>query len=102
MIDVAPHHVETIKAILRRRVPDREVWAFGSRATRTAKEYSDLDLAVIGDAPLDLRQLAMLENDFDESDLPFTVDVVVWATTSDSFRQIIRSTAVVLIPLDHP
>jgi len=28
--------------------------------------------------------------------------VVDWATTSESFRQIIRKTAVVLLPLDHP
>jgi predicted nucleotidyltransferase len=96
MIDVSPQNLEAVKAILRRHVPDREVWVFGSRATRTAKEYSDLDLAVIGDIPLDLGQLALLENDFDESELPFKVDVVDWATASESFRQIIRKTAVML------
>lgn len=100
MIDVDPLHLETIKAILRRHVPGREVWVFGSRATRTAKKYSDLDLAVIGEVPLALGQLALLENDFDESELPFKVDVVDWATTSESFRQIIRRTAVVLFPTD--
>lgn len=96
MIDVSPQYLETVKAILRRHVPDREVWVFGSRATGTAKEYSDLDLAVIGDTPIDLGRLALLENDFDESELPFKVDVVDWATASESFRQIIRRTAVVL------
>lgn len=96
MIDVSPQYLETVKAILRRHVPDRDVWVFGSRATGTAKEYSDLDLAVIGDTPIDLGRLALLENDFDESELPFKVDVVDWATASESFRQIIRRTAVVL------
>ncbi len=96
MIDADPHHLETIKAILRRHVPDREVWAFGSRATRTAKKYSDLDLAVIGATPLTLAQMAALENDFDESELPFKVDMVDWATTSESFRRIIRRTAVLV------
>ena len=96
MIDLAPQQLATVKAILRRQLPDREVWVFGSRATGTAKEYSDLDLAVIGDIPLDLGQLALLENDFDESELPFKVDVVDWATASEPFRQIIRKTAVVL------
>lgn len=100
MIDVDPLHLETIKGILRRHVPGREVWVFGSRATRVAKKYSDLDLVVIGDIPLTLGQLALLENDFDESELPFKVDVVDWATTSESFRQIIRRTAVVLLPPD--
>ncbi|WP_298269499.1 nucleotidyltransferase family protein [Geobacter sp.] len=96
MIDVAPQYLETVKAILRRHVPDREVWVFGSRATGTAKQYSDLDLAVIGDTPLDFGRLALLENDFDESELPFKVDVVDWSTASESFRQVIRKTAVVL------
>ena len=96
MIDAAPGHLETVKAILTRHLPEREVWVFGSRATATAKEYSDLDLAVIGDIPLDLGQLAVLEHDFDESDHPFKVDVVDWAAASESFRQIIRKTAVVL------
>ena len=93
---IAPHHLQTVKDILRRHVPDREVWLFGSRATGTAKEFSDLDLAIIGTAPLTLSQLALLENDFDESELPFKVDVVDWASTSDSFREIIRKTAIVL------
>jgi len=96
MIDLAPAHLETVKVILRRHLPDREVLVFGSRATMTAKEYSDLDLAVIGDTPLTLSQLALLENDFDESDLPFKVDVVDWATTSEPFRQIICKTGVKL------
>lgn len=96
MIEVSPEQLATIKAILRRHLPDREVLVFGSRATGTAKEYSDLDLAVTGDTPLDLGRLALLENDFDESELPFKVDVVDWAAASESFRQIIRRTAVVI------
>ncbi len=97
MIDVSPHHLETVKAILRRHLPGREVCVFGSRARGTAKEYSDLDLAIIGDVPLTLGQLALLENDLDESELPFKVDVVDWAATGEPFRQVIRKTAVVLL-----
>lgn len=67
---IVPHHLQTVKEILRRHVPDREVWLFGSRATGTAKKFSDLDLAIIGSTPLTLSQLAQLENDFDESELP--------------------------------
>lgn len=36
-------------AILQTEVPEREIWAFGSRATGAAKAHSDLDLAVMGD-----------------------------------------------------
>lgn len=99
-IDLNPHDREEVKRILRACVPGYEVWAFGSRAKWTAKPYSDLDLAVISDQPLPIATMALLRESFDESDLTIKVDVVDWATTSESFRQIIRKTAVVLLPLN--
>ncbi|MBF0155226.1 MAG: nucleotidyltransferase domain-containing protein [Magnetococcales bacterium] len=89
LIDIRPDHWEIVRAILKKHVSDREVWAFGSRAKWTAKQYSDLDLCILGDGPLELEQQASLEEDFSESDLPFKVDVVDWATTADGFRGII-------------
>jgi type I restriction enzyme S subunit len=79
-------------------VPDREVWAFGSRANGTAKAYSDLDLAVITDTPLSLDVSGALREDFAESDLPWRVDIVDWATTSETFRKIIERDKVVALP----
>ncbi|MEW6774926.1 MAG: restriction endonuclease subunit S [Bdellovibrionota bacterium] len=96
LLDVRPDHLEIIQKILRRHVPGREIWAFGSRATWTAKEHSDLDLAVIGEEPLSFQTLGALRDDFSESDLPYKVDVVDWATTSESFREIIRKDKVVV------
>ena len=95
-IDIRSDHWEIVRDILQRRVPQFEVWAFGSRAKWTAKPYSDLDLAVITDNPLSLDIGAALADDFSESDLPWKVDVVDWATTSESFRQIIARDRVVV------
>jgi len=78
-------------------VPDREVWAFGSRAKWTAKEYSDLDIAIIGNEPLSLNVMAELMDAFQESDLPFKVDVVDWATTKPPFRRAIESSKIAVI-----
>ena len=96
MIDLSPHHLETVKRILAEHVPDCEVRAFGSRATWTAWEYSDLDLAVVSPEPLDRRTSANLREAFEESDLPIRVDVVEWATLTDGFRQAIEGDCVVL------
>ena len=93
-VDLRPDHWAIVCSALRRHVPDREVLAFGSRATWTAKEYSDLDLAVMGEEPLPLNTAAALAEDLCESDLPFKVDIVDWARTDDSFRSIIRRGAV--------
>ena len=89
-IDLRPDHLEIVRDVLRRHLPTRQVVAFGSRATWTAKEYSDLDLAVLGDEPLPLDTMAALSEGFSESDLPFKVDVVVWANVDDRLRNVIR------------
>ncbi len=68
----------------------------GSRTKGTAKHYSDLDLAVISDHALSLAVSAALDDEFTESDLPWKVDVVDWATTSEPFRKIIKQQRVVV------
>ena len=96
LIDIAPTDWRIVRDILRKHVPDREVWAFGSRANRTARTYSDLDLAVITDTPLSFEISGALAEDFSESDLPFRVDIVDWARTEEAFRRIIDKDKVVL------
>ena len=90
MIDLNPNHLGTVKAILAEHVPKCEVRAFGSRATWTAKDYSDLDLAVVGKGPLDWKTLGRLKEAFEESDLPMRVDVLDWHSISDSFRKVLE------------
>jgi len=89
-LDLNPRDWEIVHNILARHVPQYEVWAFGSRTKGTAKEYSDLDLVIITKQPLSLALSAAIADDFAESDLPIKVDVVDWATTSETFRQAIE------------
>ena len=89
MIDLSPDHLETVRRILAEQAPGCEVRAFGSRVTRSAKEYSDLDLAVVGAASLDWGTLGRLKEAFEESDLPMRVDVLDWHGISQSFREVI-------------
>ena len=89
MIDLNPKHFETIQHILAKHVPGCEVRAFGSRVKWTAKDYSDLDLAVVGSNSLSLRQKRRLTEAFEESDLPIRVDVLDWHTISEEFKKII-------------
>ena len=96
-LDLRPDHMDIVRDVLRRHVSDRKVLAFGSRVTWTAKHYSDLDLAVLGDEPLPLDLTSALAESFDDSDLPFKVDVVDWASTSESFREVIEKNCVMLV-----
>ena len=96
LLDIGAAEWSIVQSILQLHVPGNEVWAFGSRVKWTAKEFSDLDLAIIGQTPLKLDVCASLAEDFSNSDLPWKVDVVDWATTSEAFREIIRKDKVVV------
>jgi predicted nucleotidyltransferase len=96
MLDLSPDDLAIVQNILRKHVPDREVWAFGSRVTGSARRYSDLDLAIITDAPLSFKIRGDMTEDFSESDLPFRVDILDWATTRDNFRRIVEKDRVVV------
>jgi predicted nucleotidyltransferase len=89
MLDITQEQLAIVKEILKRRVPERTVWAFGSRIKGTAIKTSDLDLVILGDEPLSSKQRADLVDDFDESLLPFKVDIVEWGRISPEFREII-------------
>lgn len=90
MVDMEPRHLALLKEILRKEIPDRSVWLFGSRAKGGARPSSDADLAILGEVFLGFERLGALREAFEESDLPFKVDLVDWATTSEEFRQIIE------------
>ncbi len=89
MIDLNPKYLETIQHILAEHVPDCEVRAYGSRVKWTAKDYSDLDLAVVGNERLSRRRMRKLQEAFEESDLPIRVDFQDWHAISDSFKNVI-------------
>ncbi len=96
-LDISPEQLQVALNILKRHVPGREVWAFGSRSRGRAHKYSDLDLAVIDDAPLSLKVLADIQDDFIDSDLPFQVDILDWASADDSFRARVAAHKIVLL-----
>ncbi|MDH3998411.1 MAG: nucleotidyltransferase domain-containing protein [Desulfuromonadales bacterium] len=95
-MDLSPKQLAEVRRILIATIPGCTVWAFGSRVNGSAKQYSDLDLVVLAPQPLALDILADLNEQFDESDLPFKVDLLDWATTSEAFRKIIQAERMVL------
>jgi predicted nucleotidyltransferase len=80
-----------VKDILKRYLPRHQVWAFGSRVQGAHKPFSDLDIAVISEQPMELSLLAAVNEAFSESNLPWKVDVVDWMSVSDAFRRLIEA-----------
>jgi len=95
-IDLSASDLVIIRDILRRHVAGLQVWAFGSRVSGRARQFSDLDLCIVGEKPLPPAVAAALAEDFSNSDLPFKVDLVDWITASPTFRDIILSRKVVV------
>ena len=86
-IDLAPALLRQVQAILAEHVPECEVWAFGSRIGGSAKRFSDLDLAIVAEQEIPTRRLALLANAFEESDLPFRVDLVDYHSANPTFKE---------------
>jgi len=97
-LGLPPQDVSDLLELLNRYAPDAEIWAFGSRVNGKARPFSDLDVVIVQDKPLDAQTKAELHYALSESNLPVKVDVVEWAGTSASFRDIIVQNHIVLKP----
>jgi predicted nucleotidyltransferase len=93
MIYMEERHWEIVENILKKY--PYTFYAFGSRVKGTQKRFSDLDLCV--KEPLPPGVWSHILEDFEESNLPFKVDVVQWAYTNSDFKNIIKND---LIPLE--
>lgn len=86
MIDLAPGIKEEITRILRKYLTHAEVRLVGSRAKGDAKPYADVDLLIIADKSLSPEIRALLNTAFDESNIPYKVDLLDDYDLSSSFR----------------
>lgn len=93
-LQLASEHLDELRRLLRRHLPDAEVWAYGSRVKGQAHEGSDLDLAVRQEGrPV---ELGPLREALTQSGLPMLVELHDWASLPEAFRQEIRQRHVVL------
>lgn len=61
------------------------VFLFGSRARRSARPQSDIDVAILPAAPLPPGTLSAIREALDESRVPFAVDLVDLSRCAGSF-----------------
>ena len=89
-LDLTPDDLATVITILEQHLTPMGsvvVSVFGSRATHQAKKYSDLDLIIEANSgAIPAQVMALLTYDFEESLLPFKVDIVDSAEITDGFR----------------
>ena len=93
---ISPVQRTIILDLLRSHLPNTTVWLYGSRANGTARPQSDLDMVVFA-SPDQSRQVADLREAFEESNLPFRVDLFVWDEMPAQFQRNIAAEHVVLV-----
>jgi predicted nucleotidyltransferase len=89
-VDITPEQMAIVQGILKDHLPKGTLaWAFGSRVTCKAKPFSDLDIALEGAVPLPADVLIDLKEAFEQSSLPWKVDVIDLNAVSPEFRAIV-------------
>ena len=95
-IDITVKQRKIVTDLLERHLPDTAAWIYGSRVKWTARPQSDLDMVVFA-TPEQNGRVSDLREAFEESNLPFRVDLFVWDAVPEQFRKQIKSEHVVLV-----
>ena len=101
MAKVSKKTAKEIKDIISRFLDPKEyqVFIFGSRVTGKAEKFSDYDIGILGEKSVPGEKLALIEEAFEESDLPFKVEVVDFSLVSSKFKKIALSKIKELQPI---
>ena len=94
-IDITSDQRKTLLSLLERYLPNTAAWVYGSRVKWTSRPQSDLDLVVFA-TPDQQRRVSELREAFEESNLPFRVDLFVWDDVPEQFHKQIEAEHVVL------
>lgn len=86
MIQMDEKHLKIVQDILSKY--PYTFYAFGSRVKGKPRRLSDLDLCFMEDIPWSHR--AQIDEAFEESDLPYKVDVVDWNLCDEDFKREIK------------
>jgi predicted nucleotidyltransferase len=81
-----------IKEIVRKYLPDKDykIFIFGSRAEGKNRKFSDIDLGIEGPEKISSLIHLNIEEDLENSDIPYRVDVVDFKTVSPDFAKIAK------------
>lgn len=95
MIDLEQKYIDFIKNTISSMIHNYKLYVFGSRAKNRAKKYSDIDLA-IDSQELTPQIKSKLEFAFENSTLPYEVDIVDLNSIDIKFKNLIKDELVLL------
>ena len=99
MFGLDDRHLDFVLSVLKRNISDVDAkfYIFGSRVKGTNKKYSDIDIAIdLNGKKLDTSILGKILIEFQDSTLPFEVDVVDLNSIDEKFKNLIKKDLVLL------
>ena len=98
-LHLPPKHRRVVETLLRKHLPDVEVWAYGSRVNGRSHDGSDLDLVLRGPGLKEIPSdwLGDFEEEIRESNIPFLVEARDWVRLPERFHGEIEREYVVLV-----
>jgi len=103
-IMIKEKYLQQIEKIIRHILSghnDVKVYIFGSRARMDFHETSDIDIALLGKKILPNILLSRLREAFEESTIPYQIDVVDLLAVDESFRHVVLKEGKLWIELSN-
>jgi predicted nucleotidyltransferase len=97
MIYMKERHWKIVQDVLNKH--PYTFYAFGSRVKGTEKRFSDLDLCF--KEPIPSPVIWQVEEEFEESNLPFKVDVLDWNMMTPEFQDLIEKDLTPITKTSH-
>ena len=85
MIDLDEKYITFIKETIIKYLPDCSIYLFDSRTKGCEKKYSDIDIA-LNCNNLNENIMLKIKNEFENSTLPYEVDIVDLNNISEVFK----------------
>ncbi len=93
MIHISGEDLQIINEILKSY--PYSLYVYGARAKSSQQKFSELDLCII-DETVSESIIAQLKEEFEESNLSITVDIISWFDTQDKFQNLIEKNLTIL------
>jgi len=93
VLQIEKKHLEIVLQILHKY--PYSFYAYGSRVKGNAWKFSDLDLCYQEDIPISITR--KIKEEFEDSNLPFHVEIVNWYRMSPEFQDLIKKDLIKII-----
>ncbi|MFH1643842.1 MAG: nucleotidyltransferase domain-containing protein [bacterium] len=85
-MNIKEKYKEILIDIITKYLPNSKIYLFGSRATQTHHEGSDIDLALDNKEKIELKIIFKIQDEIEQTSIPLFVDIVDINTTSEKLK----------------